>query len=77
MENKWTKEFPNKVGWYWFYGYVFQGEDNKELCAVRVRKISNGFAYICNGNFMSKKETGEGVFTPMTIPNLPKTEKKS
>ena len=69
---KWTKTFPKKEGWYWFYGYRFKRETEKEYCIVQVRKISNGFMYICNGNFMFKKETGEGKFIPAILPELPK-----
>ena len=73
---KWMKSFPKKEGWYWFYGYIFKRELKKELCIVNVRKIANGFMYICNGNFMYEKETGKGKFIPATLPKLPITQTK-
>lgn len=69
---KWYKEFPTKPGFYWFYGHRFKGETEKELCIVKVSKISNGVMHTCNGNFMFEKETGEGWFFPLLIPDIPK-----
>ncbi len=70
---KWSKKFPKKPGWYWFYGYRFKNHsDKKELLPVQVRKINNNFTYICNGNFMYEIETGEGRFIKAILPQMEK-----
>lgn len=68
---KWTKEFPKKVGWYWFYGYRFKEDIKKELILVKVHKVSNGVIPVAEGGFMYKSETGKGLFCKAILPILP------
>lgn len=72
MKIKWSKKFPTKVGMYWFYGYRFKGEKDKEFTLVKVNKISKGFMYSAEGHFMFESETGEGTFCKVVLPELPK-----
>jgi len=78
MERTWTHEWPIEPGWYWFYGWQFKSEerDGKQprLHSVRVVKVANGFAYICDGNFMYKEEAGHGFWAKAQIPPLPTIE---
>ena len=68
----WTTQIPEQEGWYWFYGDAFTFDLSKycknELYMVRVRKISNGYAYIANGNFA---EQYEGFWKPADVPSFP------
>lgn len=73
----WNNEFPERVGYYWFYGWRFgykkgfQDEYPKpELHVVKVRRASNGFVYICSGNFMYESD-GVGFWKELPSPCLP------
>jgi hypothetical protein len=76
MKTKWSNKFPTKIGRYWFYGYRY-GKVNcgyvcePELMYVMVRKVSNGFMYVANGQFMFEKEVEEAHFLPIQRPELP------
>jgi hypothetical protein len=57
---KWSKEFPNKDGFFWFYGEPHMGQmgghfkgtirPNLKMCLVEIKKISNGFLAVMNGH---------------------------
>ena len=81
MENKkWTKSWPTKPGYYWFYGYRYGKiscgrECDPELMIVEVRKTKgNDVCFIANGQFMYKSEVEEAHFQeailPSTLPSL-------
>ena len=74
--DKWSKKFPKKEGNYWFYGYRYGRVSCGHPCEpehmlVRVRKCSNGFLYIADGQFMDKSETEEAHFMPAELPSPP------
>ena len=75
IKMRWFKEFPKKEGIYWFYGYRFKGEEEKEFLFVKVRKISNGLMHVTEGQFMGESETGEGLFCKAEYPEVPNEEK--
>ena len=52
-DRHWTKEWPNKAGFYWAYGY-FWGDSEKEINLVRSMEIANGFIYACRGTSISE-----------------------
>ncbi len=68
----WKKEIPTKAGSYWYYGDAFTLNPEKSyqyaLRHVFVRKISNGFMYVADGNFM---ECFDGFWMENTTPELP------
>lgn len=66
--NKWTKEWPKNSGWYWFYGIRSSNMKSPNLYMVKVRKVSNGFAYVADGAFLYKEEGAKGVFCKAEIP---------
>ncbi len=71
---EWTKEWPAKEGFYWFYGIPFKRWVDKyepELHFVQVKKISNGICMITNGHFLYKQEGAEGVWQEVELPKLP------
>ncbi len=72
---KWTTEFPQEAGWYWFYGYRYGKKSiafiKPELILVEVRKCVNGFMYVGNGVFIYKKEVEEPHFQKVILPKLP------
>lgn len=74
---KWTKKFPNKEGLYWFYGYRYGKsmgslpDNKKEFMLVSVRKITNGFLIVANGQFMEESELEEALFCKTEYPKIP------
>lgn len=74
---KWSNKFPKKVGNYWFYGYRYGkiscGSPNEpEWLVIRVRKCGNGLgATDSNGQFFYDKETAEGHYAPLDMPEFP------
>lgn len=75
---EWSTRFPQSKGLYWFYGYRY-GKNSffkhePELILVEVRKVSNGFMYVSNGQFIYKKEVEEPHFQKVILPELPRME---
>lgn len=74
MENGWTREWPQKEGRYWFFGWDF-GYDNKDpvMRNVLVQDFGTWFLYVCDGNIISK--TGDmvaiGIWHEAEIPEIP------
>lgn len=77
MKVKWTKEWPKTdERLYWFYGWT----DGKkiwgckpvqpELTQVKVQKISNGYVYSAQGEFIWEK-TAIGLFAEIDMPEIP------
>ena len=78
---KWSKKWPKKAGNYWFYGYRYGKEscgtpNDPELVFMKVRKISNGFMLIGNGQFMYESEVEEPHFQKAILPELPHLKQK-
>jgi len=76
---KWSKEFPQEEGYFWFYGYRYGkfgfGMKNKpELMFIEVSKTQNGFAYIGEGQFIYEQAVEEPHFLKAKLPDLPKLE---
>jgi hypothetical protein len=69
----WTKEWPTKPGHYWFYGKRFEDMD-PEMYLVKVWKLSDGFAYICESSFMYRSEGTDGWWMPAQLPEPPKED---
>lgn len=72
----WTKEVPNRVGAYWFYGNPFPLTENSkyenvELYMVYVRQGMNALIFVAGGHFMENKD---GYWQPVELPELPEME---
>lgn len=76
----WSKDWPTKPGYYWFYGYKCGSYENrpKRLSVVVVDTARNGvcvipnrFIYVCDGQFIYKKEGYDGVWQEVILPELP------
>jgi hypothetical protein len=67
-EKGWTKEWPTKAGWYWFWGYRFKSSAEPRLCMVRVHVTEGNITRLADGNFMYKAEGTYGVFHKATVP---------
>jgi len=65
---EWTTEWPTTKGWYWFYGWDFgrgrSGREEPTLYPVRIKKVSNGYMYVCEGYFIYKGQA-EGLWLPI------------
>jgi hypothetical protein len=87
MNTKWQDTFPQEEGYYWFYGWRFDRinritgkpntgkPDKPRLHLVDVRKASNSFMYVTDGNFMYESEISSGgKWLKATLPELPNLE---
>ena len=68
-------DWPEEVGFWWFYGYrygkgVVGREHQPELMFCEVIEISNGLIVKADGQFMYKNEVEEPNFIPATLPEL-------
>ena len=72
MSDKWTTEWPETEGWYWFYGWPWGGKIPPEprLGIVEVVKISNGYSCVYQGSFIYKSRA-VGFWHPLDAPCLP------
>lgn len=66
VECKWTKEWPNEPGSYWFYGCLYKGEVPK-LYYIECWEVGNGNMFVANGSMWNKTEAGPGVFAKIDI----------
>lgn len=74
---KWTKAWPNKVGWYWFYGWKFGKSDDfpdPELCMCRVFQGANSLIHTCDGQFFYRSEGATGYFLDADLPQVPEID---
>ena len=71
----WSKKWPNKRGYYWFFGWCFSSRTRlPELHFVKVRLDGTKRPlYITNGHFLYKAEGAEGVWLPVELPEPPAT----
>lgn len=77
--NKWTREFPQSPGSYWFYGDPFGSgraphEMHIRLHYVRVVQASNGLAVISDMNSFMYPSEVFGLWMPVELPEFPNTE---
>ncbi len=76
MNPKWTKDWPTKEAWYWFYGWRFgfhqECKDSPELSPVEIWHDANKKPmYVTRGHFLSKAEGADGLWCKCDIPSLP------
>jgi hypothetical protein len=75
MTKEWQDKFPQEVGYWWFYGWLFKREDKPELHLVEVRITGNGvYVYITEGSFIYERQSGGGKWLKATLPELPELE---
>jgi len=75
-KNKWSREFPETPGFYWFFGVRFERKDKPELMLVDAKKCSNGMLYIANGHFMFRSEVVYPYFLPADLPDTKEVERE-
>lgn len=68
---KWTKTWPTKPGFYWFYGKQF-GDGESRFAWTECMQISNGVLIKGEGFIWWKTEGHDGVWTPAVLPEIPK-----
>ncbi len=71
---EWSDTFPQEEGLYWFFGQDFGPKHGGQirLHTVKVHRIQNGYAHVCDGHFIYPSEA-VGVWLPITLPEFPKT----
>lgn len=67
----WQSEWPKEPGWYWFYGYLFGGEEKKILIPVEVFRGQNGMVYSARSHFMWSSEGTDGIWQRIEMPEIP------
>lgn len=74
MTTKWTKEWPVKRGWYWFYGQTSRivWDMRPYYVPVLVHKGGDGkLFYAGAGRFLYKGKGARGLWIPMVTPDAP------
>lgn len=74
---EWTKEWPNKEGYFWFYGYrygkdTFANNEEPEFVFCNCFKISNGFLVTGDGQVIYESEPEDYWFMETSLPKPPK-----
>lgn len=69
----WIKGLPNSESDYWLYSYRYGkiscgNEEKPELQLLKVRKISNGFMMIADGQFVWGHEVEEPYYKVAELP---------
>lgn len=70
----WILSWPEKDGYYWFYGWTHKCLINKspKLHFVQVRYDANkNLIYITEGRFIYKEEGAYGKWLIVNLPKLP------
>jgi len=71
---EWSNKTPTTGGLYWFYGELYRPLSQRpepKLELVEVSKISNGYMYVANGQFVSEQEGMQGLWQKANLPELP------
>lgn len=72
--NKWSKIWPKKTGYYWFYGDPFGKtfSTKSDFHLVQVKAIANNNVIcITNGHFLYPSEASDGYWISAQLPELP------
>lgn len=72
----WSDEWPAAAGEYWLYGWIYKDEyvNPPKFHFVKVRKIRDGFMYVCEGQFVFKNDSAKGKWQPVVFPDPPVLE---
>jgi len=73
---EWSTGWPVEAGYFWLYSYRYGriscGRECKpELVFMECRKISNGFIYVGNGQFLDEEEIENPHFQKVILPEPP------
>lgn len=76
MQHNWSKRWPTKPGYYWFYGWTSEHvlDLPAQIYFAEAKKVSNGTIYVANGRFIWKDEGAKGMWMHATLPDLPKED---
>jgi hypothetical protein len=71
----WVKEWPEKAGSYWFYGWTSEfgrrTGDGPRLTVVKVNRNERSVFRVADGHFLYPSDGGRGFFKPLIAPDLP------
>ena len=70
----WSKDWPNAVGWWWFFGHRFGGQERRFYC-VEVIEVPHGLVCVGHGHIWYRNEGHIGIWRPVVLPEVP--EEKS
>ena len=69
IERRWTGQWPQKAGLFWFYGWRHGLDDSPGplLSLVSVHKEGNSLIFISSADFMGREAVG--IWIPSIVPN--------
>jgi len=78
-KDEWQLEWPKENGPFWFYGWLFRGQDKDEkpeICLVDVGEsgVKGVFMYVTQGHFLYREEGAIGLWQKVILPALPTLE---
>ena len=71
---EWSKEWPIKTGWYWFYGDPHSKNPEYKhimLHPVKVSQGANSLIFMSEGSFIYKSQSSKGLWREMVVPKNP------
>lgn len=75
MDRKWSKEFPNKAGWYWFFGKLWNvGKPDYtpvEILSLKNSRGGKSAVGIAKGTFIYSSENHIGFWISAILPPMP------
>lgn len=79
MAGTWTRKWPRKAGYYWYYGLSIIDSrmgSPPSFYLVKVRATTGNygrraFAYIAEGRFIGEEETKAALWKPAELPEVP------
>ncbi len=73
VDVQWSREWPDEVGYWWFYGWPFGNHQHEPLHSLlRVCRGGDGkLIIIGDGHFWFKAENADGWFARATTPDPP------
>ena len=71
IDTQWTKDWPQKEGFYWFYGWLWGHHKScpAETDLVEVFQGRDSLVFVSSGNFIYKSEA-IGIWQPAVVPGL-------
>lgn len=71
-DDNWTKDWPNEVGDYWFYGWTYGDTDRKaKFVRVVVDQGMDCLVMVGDGQFFYESEKHIGFFKKINMPKPP------
>ena len=76
MDERWTFEWPDEAGYYWFYGWTHPGisalkDPLPEMLLAKAYRAANGPIVVVAGSVFVDRDRVRGVWQPAELPEPP------